>query len=82
MPIILQWVYTDGTSELEYINAYIWRKNENKVVKNFMKNKQVASVILDPLKETADIDESNNSWPSTITESRFDVFKAKHGFCF
>jgi hypothetical protein len=77
MPIILQWVYTDGTSELEYINAYIWRKNENKVVKNFMKNKQVASVILDPLKETADIDESNNSWPSTITESRFDVFKAK-----
>lgn len=26
MPIILQWNYEDGTSEVERIHAYIWRK--------------------------------------------------------
>ncbi|MES2726910.1 MAG: M1 family metallopeptidase [Bacteroidota bacterium] len=77
MPIIIQWNYTDGTSEVEYINAYIWRKNEYKVVKTFAKNKQVSNIVIDPFKETADIDESNNSWPQTITESRFDLFKTK-----
>ena len=42
--------------------------NENKVVKSFMKDKEVASIKLDPLRETADIDESNNTW-GKITES-------------
>ena len=60
MPIILQWNYTDGTSEVDYIHAYIWRKNEQKVTKNFLKHKEVASIVLDPFKETADIDESNH----------------------
>lgn len=26
---------------------------------------------------TADIDESNNTWPKTIIESRFDIYKTK-----
>ncbi|MBA3899028.1 MAG: M1 family metallopeptidase [Bacteroidetes bacterium] len=77
MPIILQWNYKDGSSETEYISAYIWRKNENKVIKTFSKDKEVASILLDPYRETADIDESNNIWPKTQTPTRFDVFKAK-----
>lgn len=80
MPIILQWNYKDGTSEIERIPAQIWRKNENKVVKTFVKTKEVASVKLDPFKETGDVDESNNSYGDTkpIPEpTRFKVFKQK-----
>ncbi len=78
MPIILEWTYTDGTKEIERIPAQIWRKNENKVVKVFMKDKQVASLQLDPMKETADINTSNNSWPKIPDEpSKFEVFKMK-----
>jgi len=77
MPIILQWNYTDGTSEVEYIHAYIWRKNEQKVTKNFLKRKEVASILLDPFKETSDIDESNHTWPRSAEPSRFEIFKNK-----
>ncbi|MEO8760162.1 MAG: M1 family metallopeptidase [Bacteroidia bacterium] len=77
MPIIIQWNYKDGTNEVERINAYIWRKNEKQVVKTFAKNKEVASILLDPFKETADIDEKNNTWNIKETPSRFDLFKAK-----
>jgi hypothetical protein len=75
MPIIIQWTYTDGTKEVERIPAYIWRKDEGKVTKVFAKDKVVASVMLDPYRETADIDESNNSWPRQTQASRFELFK-------
>lgn len=77
-PVIIKWTYADGTSEVEYINAYIWRKNENKVVKTFVKNKQVVNIQLDPYRETADIDENNNAWPKVPSPSKFDVFKSKN----
>ena len=77
MPIVLEWTFEDGTREVERIPVEIWRKNENKFTKVFVKNKIVTSVVLDPFKETADIDESNNSWPVREVPSRFQVFK-KH----
>jgi len=77
MPIILEWTYKDGTKEIERIPAQVWRINEKKVVKTFVKDKEVASIKLDPFKETADIDESNNSWGTMPPPSRFSVFKQK-----
>jgi hypothetical protein len=77
MPIIIEWTYTDGTKEIERIPAQVWRKNENHLTKLFIKDKEVKSIKLDPNRETADIDESNNSWPTVQTESKFQVFKAK-----
>lgn len=78
MPIILEWTYTDGTKEIERIPAQIWRKNEGKVVKVFVKDKQVAKVQLDPNKETADINTTNNAWPKVAEEpSKFQAFKMK-----
>lgn len=80
MPLILEWKYKDGSTEIERIPAQIWRKNEVKITKSFIKNKEVASVKLDPYKETVDIDETNNSYGDTkpIPEpSRFKVFKQK-----
>mgnify|MGYP002377784683 FL=1 len=77
MPIIIEWTYTDGTKEIERIPAQVWRKNESHLTKLFIKDKEVKSIKLDPNRETADIDESNNSWPTVTTESKFQVFKAK-----
>ncbi len=76
-PLIIQWNYKDGTSDIDRINAYIWRKNEKNVIKTFSKNKEVASIQIDPYKETADIDEKNNTWNIKETPSRFDVYKSK-----
>lgn len=80
MPLIIQWNYADGTSEITRISAYIWRKDEQKVVKTFLKEKQVVSIQLDPFKETADIDERNNNWPKLEVKSRFDLFKRKMNY--
>ena len=77
MPIIIEWTYTDGTKEVDRIPAQVWRLNEKRVVKTFMKDKEVASVRLDPMRETADIDESNNSWGSIPTATKFQLFKAR-----
>ncbi len=79
MPIIIEWTFKDGTKEIDRIPVQVWRKNENKVVKTFMKNKEVASVKLDPLRETADINEGNNSWPAITTPSKFQLFKGGGG---
>ncbi len=79
MPIILEWTYKDGTKEIERIPAQVWRKNENKVIKTFMKDKEVASVKLDPYRETADINESNNTYGNIAEPSKFKLFKQKQG---
>jgi hypothetical protein len=74
-PLIIEWTYTDGTKEVEKISAYIWRKNEYKISKVFAKTKEVKGIKLDPYRETADIDETNNSWPREYQPSRFELFK-------
>ncbi len=43
-----------------------------------MKEKEVVSIKLDPMRETADINESNNTWGNVAQEpSRIQVFKAR-----
>ncbi|MBG9377583.1 M1 family metallopeptidase [Panacibacter sp. DH6] len=77
MPIIVEWTFADGTKETERIAVQIWRKDENHVSKVFMKDKEVVSVQLDPMKETADINLTNNSWPKIETVNNFNLFKMK-----
>jgi len=77
MPIIVEWTYKDGTKEIDRIPAQVWRMNEKKVTKSFMKDKEVASVKLDPMKETADIDISNNTWGTIAAPTKFALFKQK-----
>jgi hypothetical protein len=77
MPIILEFTFEDGTKETQRIPAQIWRKNENKVTKVFMTSKKAVSIQLDPMRETADIDESNNKWPNVAAPSKFALFKSK-----
>ncbi|MBN8863403.1 MAG: M1 family metallopeptidase [Sphingobacteriales bacterium] len=77
MPIIIEWTYKDGSKEVERIPVQVWRANEGKVIKTFMKDKEVASIKLDPMRETADVDESNNSWNTIAAPSKFQLFKQK-----
>jgi hypothetical protein len=79
MPIIIEWTFKDGTKEIDRVPVQVWRKNENKVVKTFMKNKEVVSIQLDPLRETADINTGNNTWPAVSTPSKFQLFKSGAG---
>ena len=75
MPIILEWTFGDGTTEVERVPAEIWRKNENNVTKVFVKDKPVTSVRLDPYRETADVDETNNTRPMPATPHLIKVYK-------
>ena len=80
MPIILEFTFEDGTKLTDKSSAQIWRKNEQKVSKTYYFDKKLKSVQLDPMRETADIDTSNNFW-GEIPEpaSKFEVFKQKNG---
>lgn len=77
MPIIVEFTFTDGSTQKEYIPAEIWRFNQKQVSKVFFLNKKVKEIILDPNLETADVDRSNNYYPPRIIESRFELYKRK-----
>jgi hypothetical protein len=77
MPIIIQWNFSDGSSEIERLHVYIWRKDEKQFTKTFLKDKKVASIIIDPYKETGDINEKNNTWNIKSEPAKFELFKAK-----
>ncbi|WP_070137375.1 M1 family metallopeptidase [Crocinitomix algicola] len=79
MPIILQFVFTDGTNELIRIPAEIWRKNDKNISKVFFFKKEVLSVILDPFLETADCEIYDNYWPRKMVPSRFEIFEQQQG---
>ena len=77
MPVIIEWTYKDGTSELEKIPAEIWRLNEKRVTKVFVKDKEVTHVMIDPNMETADINIEDNIFPKAQQPSRFDQFRKR-----
>ena len=77
MPIIVEFTFEDGSKEINKMPAQIWRHNEDKVTKVYLTNKKAVSIKLDPMRETADIDETNNSWPNVAEPSKFAIFKAR-----
>jgi len=77
MPLIIEFTFADGTSETKRIPAEIWRKDSKEVSKVFPFAKEVVSIELDPLLETADTDRSNNYYPSQAEASRFDLYKSR-----
>jgi len=79
MPIILQFDFEDGTNEVKYIPAEIWRRDNFNVSKVFMFDKKVSNITLDPFYETADTDMNNNYWPPKTQPSRFQLYKSKYG---
>ena len=80
MPLIVEFTFEDGSKEIDRIPVEIWRKNENQVTRVFVKDKIATDIRLDPYRETADIDLSDNTWPVKDIEepSRFQVFKSQY----
>jgi len=75
MPIIVRVHYTDNTQELLTIPAQIWRSNGNVAKKMIATDREIARLELDPRRETADADRTNNHWPPKIEPSRFKLYK-------
>ena len=75
MPIFLEFTFEDGSKLSDKISAQIWRKNEKSVSKTYFFDKKLKSIQLDPMKETADIDTSNNFWGTFSEPTKFQVFK-------
>ena len=77
MPIIFEITYEDGETELVRLPAEIWRRSPKEVTKLLLRDMEIVSVELDPLRETADADRSNNYYPPRIEPSRLEVYKRK-----
>ncbi|GCC50913.1 aminopeptidase [Chryseotalea sanaruensis] len=77
MPVIIEWTYKDGSKELERIPAEIWRTNEQRITKVFVKDKEVTKVVLDPKMETTDISLEDNVFPKVQSPSKIDQLKKK-----
>jgi hypothetical protein len=77
MPVIIEWTFKDGTKEIEKLPAEIWRTNESTFTKVFLKEKEVVNVVIDPKKETSDINADDNVFPRVDKPSKFDEFKKK-----
>ena len=74
-PIVIEISYRDGSKELLTIPAEIWRRNSREVSKLLMTEREIESIELDPRKQMADADASDNHFPPRIESSRFRLFK-------
>lgn len=77
MPIILQLNYTDGSSEVVYIPAEIWKQRADKISKVLVSKKELQEIILDPYLETADTDRNNNYFPARTQPTRFELYQGR-----
>jgi len=77
MPVTIEWIFKDGSKEIETLPAQVWRGNEYEIKRTFIKEKEVSQVNLDPNFEFADTDMRNNSFPKAEVPSEFDAFKSK-----
>ncbi|QDT77453.1 hypothetical protein Mal35_08790 [Gimesia maris] len=77
MPVILKLTFDDDSSEMLRIPAEIWRLNNKSVSKLILTEKPLKNLILDPHRETADTQLSNNEFPRTISKSYFQLEKSK-----
>ncbi len=77
MPIILEFTLENNEKILKRIPAEIWRLNNKQVTKVFHFNQKVIQITLDPYLETADINKTNNYYPTKIPANQFEIFKYK-----
>ncbi len=74
-PLPLLVTDVDGNEEFLMIPAEIWRKNHLNVSKMLIRDKAIASIAVDPRRETADANFSNNHVPARVEKSRLELFK-------
>ncbi|PRX45824.1 M1 family metallopeptidase [Salegentibacter salegens] len=79
MPLIVEFTYADGTTEMKRYPVQLWRMDDEVATKAIATNKEIVKMVVDPNLETADIDVSNNTWPKEETTSKFEEFKETLG---
>jgi hypothetical protein len=75
MPIIIEYTFADGTTETVTHPAEIWRLNDKEVGLSKASAMEITKIVIDPKLETADVDTSNNTWPTAAEVSKFDQMK-------
>ena len=75
MPIIIRAHFEDNSTETYTFPAEVWRQNSKQFDKLIVTDKKLASLELDPKRQTADVEENNNFWPEKFVPSRFKLFK-------
>jgi len=74
-PLPLKITNGDGSEEFLMIPAEIWRRNSLAATKMMIRQQPIASIQVDPRRETADANFSNNSYPAQVEQSRLQLFK-------
>jgi hypothetical protein len=74
-PVPLLITDADGNEEFVMIPAEIWRMDYRAASKMLIRDKAIVSIEVDPRRETADADFSNNHYPARIERSRLELFK-------
>ena len=73
LPLLITGV--DGNEEFLMIPAEIWRRDDRQVTRMLIRDTAIASIEVDPRRETADADFSNNHYPGRIEASRLELYK-------
>ena len=79
MPVILEFTFANGETELVRIPAEVWRYNPANITWSYITDRQVVSVELDPLYETADADRTDNHYPPRIEPTRLELYRSGQG---
>ena len=75
MPVILRFHFESGAYKVVRIPAEVWIGNEDAFTKSFrFKEGRVVAVEIDPYRELADCNRSNNYWPIKEEPTEFDNF--------
>ena len=76
MPVILEFTFANGETDLVRIPAEIWRYNPVNATWVYRTQREVLSVELDPLWETADADRTDNYYPPRIEPTRLEMYRS------
>ncbi|MFZ9880903.1 MAG: hypothetical protein ACO3QC_05820, partial [Phycisphaerales bacterium] len=74
MPLPLVLHFADGTTQDAMVPAEAWRfTGGGEASRLFVTDREIVRVVLDPRRETADRDPSDNSYPQEIQKGSFEV---------
>ncbi|MBS3993721.1 MAG: M1 family peptidase [Bacteroidetes bacterium] len=77
MPILVDYIFEDGSKISHNYPAEVWRLNDHEVIKLIPSTKPIKEIIIDSREITADINKENNYWPKKESISKLQEFKAK-----
>ncbi len=80
MPIILIATFEDGSTKEVRLPVEMWRLSAEKCATQIVCDQPIKSIELDPYRETADVNRSNNFFPPQLEPTRFQLFKGRGGF--